>query len=84
MSYLFTELQGIKSELTDNNAIFDRNNVHFQVNNIKFKRSYDMQRMKRALMGRFSHFQFLNCFNRYMSKLLICVLFVRKLYTSVQ
>ena len=45
--------------------------------------SYDAQRRKRALMGRFSHFQFLTFFNKYMFKLLICVLFVRKLYTSV-
>ena len=45
--------------------------------------SYDAQRRKRALMGRFSHFQFLTIFNRYMFKLLICVLFVRKLYMSV-
>ena len=44
---------------------------------------YDAQRRKRALMGRFSHFQFLTFFNRYMFKLLICVLFVRKLYMSV-
>ena len=45
--------------------------------------SYDAQRRKRALMGRFSHFQFLTFFNRYMFKLLICELFVRKLYTLV-
>ena len=45
--------------------------------------SNDAQRRKRALMGRFSHFQFLTFFNRYMFKLLICILFVRKLYTSV-
>ena len=44
---------------------------------------YDAQRRKRALMDRFSHFQFLTFFNRYMFKLLICELFVRKLYTSV-
>ena len=44
---------------------------------------YDAQRRKRALKGGFSHFQFLTFFNRYMFKLLICVLFVRKLYTSV-
>ena len=43
----------------------------------------DAQRRKRALMGRFSYFQFLTFFNRYMFKLLICVLFHRKLYTSV-
>ena len=43
----------------------------------------DAQRRKRALMGRFSHFQFLTFFNRYMFKLLISVLFVWKLYTSV-
>ena len=41
------------------------------------------QRMKRALLGKFSHFQFLTFFNRYMFKLLICVLFVLKLYMSV-
>ena len=51
--------------------------------NIKYVLSYDAQHRKRALMGRFSHFQFLKFFNRYMFKLLICVLFVRKLYTSV-
>ena len=45
--------------------------------------SYDAQHRKRALMGRFSHFQFLTFFKRYMFKLLICVPFVRKLYTSV-
>ena len=45
--------------------------------------SYDAQRRKRALMCSFSHFQFLTFFNRYMFKLLICILFFRKLYTSV-
>ena len=40
----------------------------------------DVQRRKRALMGTFSHFQLLTFFNRYMLKVLICALFVQKLY----